>query len=131
MPNARSIRRKLTKKVIQKLGLDTVIYRKTIGQTLDPYGEPVSAPVITQIPARIVIETDKRQEFWSDMGGLPDPKKEYICFYCDGTLDIRMGDKVIYPAGSGIEWIVEMIYPNMINDVCIITEARAYRDART
>ena len=131
MPNAKSLRRKLTKKVIKALGLDTVYLRINAvpGDQYDDYGEPIASPWEYASGAiRIVIERDKRDMNATDMGGLPDPKKEWLDFYCAGDIDIRYGDKVVYPANTNSIWVVDKVEPFMMNDVVVITECRAYRD---
>lgn len=129
--NPRSIKRKLDKKVIGALGLDTVYLRSTPASGLDPYGEPIETPwPFTPFPIRIVIDTDKRDNQGSEIGGLPDRKREYVYFYCKGDVDIRMGDKLVYPANTDNQWLVDMIEPTMINNVPVICEVKAYRDPR-
>jgi hypothetical protein len=134
MPNPRRLRTRLTRKVIQRFGLDTFLFRADPSSgsiAFDRYGEPNTLPwPLQKIKIRIVVDTDKRNEEKSDIGGLEDHKKDFIYFWVSGDYDIRIGDNITYPANSVTSWTVEMVNPNMYNDVCIITEVRASRDAR-
>lgn len=130
MPSANSLRRKLTSKVINNLGLDTVMLRSDPNATLDAYGEQQEPWDFDSTPIKIVIDTDKRDTQDGLLGGLPDPKKEYLVFFCAGDFDLRVGDKIVYPAGSENQWLVDVVQPQIFKGVCVITEARAYRDTR-
>src|SRR5690349_10514440 len=124
MPNAHSVKRKLDTKVIKRLGLNTVMLRSAPASGLDAYGEQIDNPLhYISTPIRIVIDKDKRNTDPTDIGGLPDKKKEFLNFYVTGSFDIRPGDKIVYPANSVNQWLVDAVEPNMFNDVCVITEA--------
>lgn len=130
MANGKAIRRKLQKKVIGKLGLNTKLLRISETVEKDAYGEPLDrTTAFEEFDIRIVVDTDKRDNEKTDIGGLPG-KKEYILFYCAGDYDVRSGDKIIYPANSNTEWEVDKIEPTMINDIPVIIEIKACRDAR-
>lgn len=131
--NPNSIKRRLDQKVINRLGIETTYYRyNDPSVTKDAYGEPANpSPTPLSFPITIVIDTDKRHEDESDAGGMANQKNEFIYFYCSGSIDIRIGDKVLYPAGSTTQWLVNFVVPNMINNVVVITEVKAFRDART
>lgn len=131
MPNPHKIRRKLNKKVIKNLGLDTVFLRHLRSSGVDAYGEPVTSPTpYVSTPIRIVIDTDKRKVESSEIGGLADDKRDFIYFYCDGATDLRIGDAIVFPANSDNHWLVGEVIPTMINDIPVIMEAKAFRDNR-
>jgi hypothetical protein len=131
MPNPKSVKRKLDKKVIKQFGIDTILIRKNDNVELDMYGEPVdgsSGQII--IPVRIVIDRDKMDNNSTAIGGMPDPKKEFLMFFVGGDADIRSGDEVVYPANTNSRWLIDIVEPNLFKDVVIITEVKAFRDPR-
>lgn len=131
MPSGNAIRRKLSKKVIDKMGVDTVLLRVSGTVEKDAYGEPVTSPwPFDSFPIRIVVDQDKREGEMTDIGALPDKKRDFLYFYCKGDFDIRIGDKIVYPAGSTTQWLVDLVVPTVISGVPVIIEAKAYRDAR-
>lgn len=131
MPNGKSLRRKLSHKIIDRFGLDTILKRPQEGLELDGYGEPIITPwPFDQFPIRLVIDEDKRREDETDIGGLPDGKHEFIYFFVKGDCDIRIGDKVLYPSGSINEWMVTRLQPNIFKGINVINEVRAQRDSR-
>src|SRR5574343_588738 len=132
MPSGSSLRRKLSRKVIDRLGLDTTLLRAETTVTKDRYGEPVETPwVYTEFDIRIVIDQEKMVGEQTQIGGLNDDKKDILCFYCKGDFDIRIGDKIIYPPASDNEWLIKYIDPQVFKGVVVISECRAYRDDRT
>lgn len=131
MPNPKAIKRKLNKKVINNLGFDTMILRSDSATQLDSYGEPINSPwPFIQMPIRIVVDIDKRDNEGGEIGGLADDKREYFEFFCSGDSDIKLGDKIVYPANTPNQWFIDKIEPITINNVVVIIEARAYKDNR-
>lgn len=129
MPNIRYIIRRINKS-IKDTGLNTILKRANEELEYDSYGEPISgSPTFIEIPVRIAVDTDRRDHELTPIGSMPDEKREYIHVYFQGDVDVRIGDKIVYPAGTDQEWLIGNIFPAQIKDVTIFTEARAFRDA--
>jgi len=128
--NPYSLRSKLHKRVMENLGIATKILRaKEVAKDL--YGEPIETPwPFDEYILKIVIDSEKIDQKNSSVGSGADPKKEYIYFYCDGDFDIRVGDKLVYPANSTSQWFVDFIEPVVLRGVPIICEVKAYKDDR-
>lgn len=134
MPNGNSLKKRLTRKVINKFGF-LVTHKRYNGTTaLDKYGEPVDgvlSTAFTESQLKIVIASDKREVDETVIGGLQkQDNKEILGFYYSGADSVRTGDKIIYPVGSEDEWIVYYVEPIIFDGVDVINKAKCHRDDR-
>ena len=131
MPSGKSLRRKLDNKIIKRFGFETTLKRPRADEEFDGYGEPTQTPwVFDESTIKIVIDQDRRYQDETEIGGLPNDKKERIWFYVKGNEDVRIGDHVIYPVESDNGWQIEFMEPNVFKGINVINECRAVRDSR-
>ena len=132
MPKAKKVKKKLDKRIIRRYGLDTVLLRSSVANSsLNRYGEPSDpSTAFEEIDIRIDIATEKSDLDAMEIGGLSNDKKEMLYFYSSGSDDVRVGDYVVYPAGSENRWLIEFILPNIMNDTVVLNEVKAYKDDR-
>lgn len=135
--NPYALRNKISRKVLDRFGFDTKILRSKKTEEdgskieFDRYGEPIKSPwLFDEIPIRIFVSQDKLDDESTGIGGLPDDKKELLEFFCKGDVDIRMGDKLIFPVNSSYQWLIGYIEPMMMSDVCVAIKVKANKDAR-
>jgi hypothetical protein len=132
MPNGNSMKRKLTRKFINKRGFEVTFFRYQKNAPKDRHGEPIDDnwPRDTYT-GLIVIDTEKLDNYQSMIGGLTEDKKEILFFLCAGDLDVRVGDKMIYPGDTDNQWLINHIEPQVFEDVVVLQEIKAMRDDRT
>lgn len=146
------LKKKLDKKVITKLGADTILYRFNIGTSDNPhypetdatvalnkYGEPIdeSGEIIEEFNSRyaahsirITVDEIKLDESLTSTGSRPDKLREKITGFISSTFDLQIGDKIAWPASGTVLYDVEIIRPNILQGVNVITGFDAFRDVR-
>lgn len=155
MPTSKGsrLKKKLDKKVIYKLGAETVILRFNLATSGNPfypsddvttatnmYGEPIDVdgePIVDKVdkfksyPATIVVDELKLDDEKTSMGGVSDKKRERLIGACSSSFGLQIGDKVVWPPLSNIEYEVDIISPSILQGIEVITEFKAVRDVRT
>jgi hypothetical protein len=129
--------KKLEKKVIKQLGQDVVFRRnQETGDTVgfDAYGEPLVPSGYVNYDERtirIVVDEIKYDDELKSIGSIPDQKREILKCFISQSEDISIGDVIIYPSDSEVNWMIYKIVPNVFQDQTVVFEVEAYRDATT
>ena len=146
------LKKKLDKKVITKLGATTILYRFNLGDADNPhypstdatvalnkYGEPIDAAgsVITDFDSKytaysitITVDEIRLMEALTTTGNRPNKLKEKLTGFISSDFDIKNGDKISWPASGTILYDVEVVKPNILQGVNVITGFDAFRDVR-
>ena len=132
--NGCRISRKLKRNFINRLGIDVIKKRFNEDDVpMDAFGEPTGDPAafFAEETIKIVIDTDKRSVEETVIGGIPDDgSKEIFQFYCAGDVDVKTGDKIVYPVDTPNEWIVFFVSPNIHYGINVLNEVKCHRDRR-
>lgn len=146
------LKKKLNKKVITKLGATTVLYRFNLGDAANPhypstdatvalnkYGEPIDASgdIVTDFDDRytsysitITVDEIRLMDELTSTGDRPDKLKEKLTGYISSDFDLQIGDKIAWPASGQVLYDVEVVRPNILQGVNVITGFDAFRDVR-
>lgn len=142
MSKGDTLKRKLDKKVIQKLGQDVIQYRFDLSTSGNPHypdtdirtatdfwGEPIDADGenittfsenFAEMTLRIV--TTKHKQTWKELsiGSLPNEKTGKLLAYVSATADVRHGDFIQYFPDSNKLYQIETIESDYLTGVNVI-----------
>ena len=139
--NAKAVKKKLDKKVIEGLGHNVTLRRMNSNNSpnsLDPYGEPTQRTSdgsidmntytnYTDSTIKIVVEEIKLDEELSGIGGIPS-RKEFAKLYISSSVNLSIGDQIIM---NGHTYEIQILRPNYMNGLNVIWEVEVNRDITT
>ena len=126
------VKQLICRQIIGKNGVDTILKRKRVNETLNIYGEPeVGADgkfPFDEFPITVAPKLANYDHAKTPEGGYPDPSKEWLRFYTSAEADVQVSDKIVWPPSTQCEWVLDSIMPYFYGGSHVVTEVKCYRD---